>query len=121
VLYSAVVSRHHVELRKTDAGWEIVNLGTNGTYIDGKRVAQAIAEDGIVIRLARSGPNIQINIADDGQDSMKALRKLRDEAANRTKIEQLTEANKPPTTETHPTRIDEERNETSAVKGTIRS
>jgi len=116
VLYSAVVSRHHVELRQTDAGWEIVNLGTNGTYLDGKRVAQAIAEDGIVIRLARSGPNIQINITDDGQDSMKALRKLRDEAASRTKIEPA-EIDKPPTTETHPTRIDEEQNETSAVEG----
>lgn len=85
VLYSAVVSRHHVELRQTEAGWEIVNLGTNGTYLDGKRVAQAPAVDGIVIRLARSGPNIQINIGDDGQDSVRALRKLSEEAAARSK------------------------------------
>mgnify|MGYP001795515380 FL=1 len=85
VLYSAVVSRHHVELRQVDDGWEIVNLGTNGTYLEGKRVAQAPAEDGIVIRLARSGPNIQINIKQEGTDSVRALRKLRDGVVTRTK------------------------------------
>lgn len=106
VLYSAVVSRHHVELRQTDLGWEIVNLGTNGTYLDGKRVAQALAEDGIIIRLARSGPNIQINIGDDGKDSFRALRKLREEAATRNKLQ----AEAIPTeqkTEINPTDIDE--------------
>ena len=85
VLYSAVVSRHHVELRQTDDGWEIVNLGTNGTYLEGKRVTQAPAEDGIVIRLARSGPNIQINIEQEGTDSVRALRKLRDGVVTRAK------------------------------------
>ncbi len=89
VLYSAVVSRQHVELRKTDQGWEIVNLGTNGTYLDGKRVAQALAKDGIIIRLARSGPNIQINIGEEGHEAVKALLRLREEAAARLK-EQMT-------------------------------
>jgi len=81
VLYSAVVSRHHVELRKSDVGWEIFNLGTNGTYLEGKRVAQAPAKDGIVIRLARSGPNIQINIGAEGRDTVKALMRLRENSA----------------------------------------
>ena len=122
VLYSAVVSRHHVELRQTDAGWEIVNLGTNGTYLDGKRVAQAIAEDGIVIRLARSGPNIQINIADadDATDSMRALRKLRDDAASRTKLDfpgdKVSEASP-----AHPTRIDSEPNEALKTRPSVQS
>ncbi len=62
VLYSAVVSRHHVELHQVDSHWEIVNLGANGTYVDGKRVTQIPVEDGMIIRLARSGPNIQIHI-----------------------------------------------------------
>ncbi|MEM7649887.1 MAG: FHA domain-containing protein, partial [Cyanobacteria bacterium P01_A01_bin.70] len=70
---------------QVDDGWEIVNLGTNGTYLEGKRVAQAPAEDGIVIRLARSGPNIQINIKQEGTDSVRALRKLRDGVVTRTK------------------------------------
>ncbi|WP_416674715.1 FHA domain-containing protein [Egbenema bharatensis] len=55
VLYSAVVSRHHVELRRSGTNWEVVNLGTNGTYLDGKRIAQEIVQDGAVIRLARWG------------------------------------------------------------------
>jgi serine/threonine-protein kinase len=62
ILYSAVVSRHHVELRRTNNNWEIINLGTNGTYLDGKRIDQVPAVDGAIIRLARSGPNIQIRL-----------------------------------------------------------
>lgn len=62
VLYSAVVSRHHVELRQTGQAWEVVNLGTNGTYLDGKRITQETITDGSIIRLARSGPNIQIRM-----------------------------------------------------------
>lgn len=65
ILYSAVVSRHHVELRKLDSGWEIVNLGANGTYLEGKRITQVPVEDGVIIRLARSGPNVQIHIGAD--------------------------------------------------------
>ncbi|MDG2990284.1 FHA domain-containing protein [Candidatus Synechococcus calcipolaris G9] len=63
VLYSAVVSRHHVELRRSGVHWDVVNLGTNGTYLDGKRVQQAPLSDGGILRLARSGPNIQIRLA----------------------------------------------------------
>jgi eukaryotic-like serine/threonine-protein kinase len=65
VLYSAVVSRYHVELRLSGSTWEIVNSGTNGTYVDGKRVTQMAIADGAVIRLARSGPNIQISLGAD--------------------------------------------------------
>lgn len=67
VLYSAVVSRHHVELRRNGLHWEVVNLGTNGTYLDGKRVQQASLNDGGILRLARSGPNIQIRIGTSSQ------------------------------------------------------
>ncbi|MGL5795805.1 MAG: FHA domain-containing protein [Waterburya sp.] len=62
VLYSAVVSRHHVEIRKTGEEWEVVNLGSNGTYIDGKRIEQTKAVDGMIFRLASSGPKILIKI-----------------------------------------------------------
>ncbi len=69
VLYSAVVSRHHVEIRKIDAGWEVVNLGANGTYINDKRINQATAVDGMVIRLASSGPKILIKIESESQSA----------------------------------------------------
>ena len=63
VLYSAVVSRHHVEIKKSGAEeWEVVNVGSNGTYIDGKRVEQTKAIDGMIVRLAKSGPKILIKI-----------------------------------------------------------
>jgi Protein kinase domain/FHA domain len=61
VLYSAVVSRHHVEVRYEADHWEVVSLGANGTYIDGRRVVRVpVGEAGLVFRLARSGPNIQV-------------------------------------------------------------
>ncbi|MGB3615672.1 MAG: FHA domain-containing protein [Elainellaceae cyanobacterium] len=62
ILYSAVVSRHHVELRCTSDSWEVINLGTNGTYVDGKRITKTPVADGAIIRLARSGPNVQIRL-----------------------------------------------------------
>lgn len=62
ILYSAVVSRHHVELRRRGSSWEVVNLGANGTYLDGKRISEAPIGDGALIRLARSGPQIQIHL-----------------------------------------------------------
>lgn len=75
ILYSAVVSRHHVELRPSKDGWEIHNIGTNGTYIEGQRIEQRSVQDGLIIRLARSGPNIQINVArpSQGLSSIQAL------------------------------------------------
>ncbi|HBB35094.1 MAG TPA: phosphopeptide-binding protein [Cyanobacteria bacterium UBA8803] len=62
ILYSAVVSRHHVELRRNGSSWEIVSLGANGTYIDGKRITQMPVVNGMIVRLASSGPKIQIHL-----------------------------------------------------------
>ncbi len=63
VLYSAVVSRHHLEIKKSgETEWEIVNLGSNGTYIDGQQIERTKAVDGMVVRLASSGPKILIKI-----------------------------------------------------------
>lgn len=70
VLYSAVVSRRHVELRQVGSEWEAVNLGTNGTYLNGKRITQTKVTDGAILRLARSGPNIQIRM---GESALKEL------------------------------------------------
>lgn len=61
VLHSSVVSRYHLEIRRIGSQWEIINFGNNGTYLDGKPLTKAIVTDGMVIRLAISGPQIQIN------------------------------------------------------------
>lgn len=60
VLYSAVVSRHHVEVLRIDRSWQIVSLDANGTYVDDETISQVPVVDGVTIRLASSGPNIQI-------------------------------------------------------------
>ncbi|HIK43777.1 MAG TPA: FHA domain-containing protein [Leptolyngbyaceae cyanobacterium M65_K2018_010] len=73
ILYSAVVSRYHVEIHRQDAGWTIKSLGTNGTYLNGKRIVETPVEDGMVIRLARSGPNIQINTTEEQRDPLQDL------------------------------------------------
>lgn len=69
VLYSAVVSRRHVELRRVNGSWEIVNLGANGTYLDGQRVSQLPVVDGVIIRLAQSGPQSQIRLGDSSLEA----------------------------------------------------
>ncbi|MEM9483483.1 MAG: FHA domain-containing protein [Cyanobacteria bacterium P01_F01_bin.116] len=76
VLYSAVVSRHHLEIHKGAAGWAIQSLGTNGTYLDGKRIQNVAAEDGLVVRLARSGPNLQITIEQPEKSSAASIKEL---------------------------------------------
>jgi pSer/pThr/pTyr-binding forkhead associated (FHA) protein len=64
VLYSAVVSRYHVELRKSGAGWRVVNISSNGTYgMDGQPLSKVAASDGIIFRLATSGPRMQISLS----------------------------------------------------------
>ena len=71
VLYSAVVSRNHVEIKKSGQEWEVINLGSNGTYIDEKRIEKAKVTDGMVIQLASSGPKILIKIeSKTGEDEV---------------------------------------------------
>ncbi|MDJ1179362.1 FHA domain-containing protein [Roseofilum sp. BLCC_M91] len=70
VLYSAVVSRHHVELRLGEESWDVVNLGTNGTYLEGQRIEQMPITGEVVIRLARSGPKIQIKTDFEADQSL---------------------------------------------------
>jgi pSer/pThr/pTyr-binding forkhead associated (FHA) protein len=62
IIYSAVVSRHHVELWNNPYGWEIINFGANGTYIDDQPIAQILVVDGTTIRLGNSGPSIRIRV-----------------------------------------------------------
>ena len=91
VLYSAVVSRHHVELRRRGTKWEIVNLGTNGTYIEGQPISQVPLVDGAIVHLARSGPKIQIRL---GKKALEELHKL---SAEETMAQQV--GSQLPTTE----------------------
>jgi pSer/pThr/pTyr-binding forkhead associated (FHA) protein len=66
VLYSAVVSRRHLEIhRNNEDDWELENLGANGTFLNGKPITKTPVVDGMVVRLATSGPQIQIRLIDE--------------------------------------------------------
>lgn len=71
ILYSAVVSRYHVELRHKGGGWKIISLGANGTYIDGKRITEMPVVDGMIIRLASSGPKIKIQLDEETSNARR--------------------------------------------------
>lgn len=71
ILYSAVVSRHHVEIRPNGTNWELESFGANGTYLEGKPITKASVSDGMVFRLATSGPQIQIRILPDDLPSQR--------------------------------------------------
>jgi pSer/pThr/pTyr-binding forkhead associated (FHA) protein len=62
VLYSSVVSRHHVQLRQNETQWEIINLGANGTYVDGQPITKMPLANNTVIYLAKSGPRILLRL-----------------------------------------------------------
>jgi pSer/pThr/pTyr-binding forkhead associated (FHA) protein len=65
VLLSSVVSRHHVELSRNLVGWEIFSKGANGTYLNGEAIQKLKVSDGIIIRLAATGPKMQVRIDPD--------------------------------------------------------
>ena len=63
ILFSAVVSRHHAELKWDEpSGWQIFNISRNGTYLDGEAISIIKVIDGMTLRLATSGPKIQIKM-----------------------------------------------------------
>uniref|UniRef100_A0ACD5GUY7 FHA domain-containing protein n=1 Tax=Desertifilum tharense IPPAS B-1220 TaxID=1781255 RepID=A0ACD5GUY7_9CYAN len=62
VVYSAVVSRHHIELQNNGSGWEIISFGSNGTYINNELISRKPVEDGMVVRLGNSDSKLQIRL-----------------------------------------------------------
>jgi serine/threonine-protein kinase len=66
ILNDPLVSRHHLELRETSAKsgslWQLINQGTNGTFLNGILVSRGIVPDDALIRLAREGPLLKFKI-----------------------------------------------------------
>ncbi|MEG4283415.1 FHA domain-containing protein [Microcoleus sp. A006_D1] len=82
IIYSAVVSRHHVELWNHASGWEIINFGANGTYVDDRPIAQVSVADGMTIRLGNSGPKIRIRVGATNVQTGKITRSPQRELAD---------------------------------------
>lgn len=66
VLDNPLVSRRHLELRRISAkngnAWQLINQGTNGTFLDGILVSQSLVADGSLIQLAKGGPTLKFQL-----------------------------------------------------------
>jgi pSer/pThr/pTyr-binding forkhead associated (FHA) protein len=95
VLYSAVVSRRHLEIRHNDRNdWELENLGANGTFLNGNPIKKTTVVDGMVVRLAASGPQIQIRLIDEDEQPKLILKPLEASlAGDQTQLEKDTMTN----------------------------
>jgi len=67
VIPDSLVSRQHLELQKIDNSpsnttWQIINHGTNGTFVNGILTSKSQISDGSLIQLAKGGPLLKIEI-----------------------------------------------------------
>jgi serine/threonine-protein kinase len=58
------ISRHHVELRKVNGGnhWKILNLGKNGTLVNGVTISDSLLPNNALIQLAKKGPILRFQV-----------------------------------------------------------
>lgn len=50
------ISRHHARIERQGNRFRIIDASTNGTYVNGKRIADVYLRDGDVITFAENGP-----------------------------------------------------------------
>ena len=66
ILTNPLVSRYHLELRRLDSAaehsWQLINQGTNGTFLDGTLVSQSLLKNGSLVQLARGGPLLKFQL-----------------------------------------------------------
>lgn len=64
MLASPSISRRHAELRPTDTGWELVDLGAeNGTWFHDERITQRTLDGPTVVRFGHASDGIVARIA----------------------------------------------------------
>lgn len=81
VLYSSVVSRRHLTILRQPLYWEIINNGANGTFVDGKPIDRMRVVDGMIIRLATTGPKLQIRVDERHEEPVTQEETLSDPLA----------------------------------------
>lgn len=78
ILHSSVVSRYHAEVRHMATHWKLISLGNNGTYLNDQPIVVVPVVDGMIVCLAISGPQLQINLGSTAQKSiLKTVSKQR--------------------------------------------
>jgi soluble lytic murein transglycosylase-like protein len=60
---AAIVSSRHLEIRRTGNTFRLVDLdSTNGTYLNGQRVTEAVLENHALITMGPNGPEFQFEL-----------------------------------------------------------
>ncbi len=62
VLHHPLLSRNHMKLQWLGQTWQLQSFGQNGTYINDREVEQILVNGGEIIKLARFGPALQIDL-----------------------------------------------------------
>lgn len=70
VLSDGLVSRYHLELRQIGSSqnggsWQVINKGTNGTFVNGVLVTQGVLSDNSLLQLAQTGPILRFQICQE--------------------------------------------------------
>jgi soluble lytic murein transglycosylase-like protein len=74
---AAIVSAHHMEIRRRENTYRLVDLdSTNGTYLDGQRVREALLQNNALITLGPGGPQFQFELQLGGQTDLKQTLRL---------------------------------------------
>lgn len=81
ILPNPLVSRYHLELKRIDAadgtyGWQLINQGTNGTFLDGVLVSQSLLKNNSLIQLARGGPTLKFKLKAKREKEMETSKDL---------------------------------------------
>lgn len=50
------ISRHHAEIRREGNRFKLIDLSTNGTFVQGKQIDEVYLKDGDVITFSKDGP-----------------------------------------------------------------
>lgn len=60
---AAIISARHLEIRRVDETFRLVDLeSTNGTYLDGQRVTEAVLQNHAVITMGPGGPQFEFEL-----------------------------------------------------------
>ena len=92
VLYSAVVSRYHLEIRPQGSDWLLISKGANGTFFEGKNIHKILLKDGMIFRLASSGPKIQIRLKDMSESDSSEPTLLEEQKSKGIRKEEISKA-----------------------------
>jgi pSer/pThr/pTyr-binding forkhead associated (FHA) protein/soluble lytic murein transglycosylase-like protein len=70
---AAMVSSRHLEIRKEGDSYRVVDLNsTNGTYLNGERIAEGVLEPSCALRLGADGPEFSLVMDDEAPQDLNA-------------------------------------------------